>query len=162
MVRARSPEMVEKSIAVHLDLDDLAKHHHVIKQGAGKVTLLTPAQRATAGALDADSTSFETWLDRLHTLMLVYDGEGLAAARSWLARSGLNNDSRLHDLVEASLNAVPRSKLKGDFVRPEARILDSLRTALFDDIAVPADDMVATGPTQLGFDEESDEDIDAS
>jgi hypothetical protein len=133
------------SIAMHLELDDLAKVHRVIKQGSGTVTLLTPAQRHTAGRLDPDASSWPTWLDRLHTLMLVYD-EGLAAARSWLSRTGLGDDPRFIDLIQAALNAVPRVKEKGAFARPEARILDSMRAALFDQIPAPIEDV---GPQAL-------------
>jgi len=128
------------SIATHLELDDLAKQHKVVKQGSGTVTLLSPAQRRTAGAIDPGAGSYGTWLDRLHALMLVYDEEGLAAARSWLARSGVAGDLRLSDIVEASLHAVPRVKDKGSFARPEARILDSLRASLFEHIAAPVEE----------------------
>jgi adenine-specific DNA methylase len=127
------------SIATHLEVDDLARTYKIIKQGSGTVTLLTPAQRRTAGRLDPDADSWPTWLDRLHSLMLVYDEEGLAAAKSWLARTGLTDDPRFADLVRAALYAVPRVKDKGEFARPETRILDSLRATLFEQIPAPAD-----------------------
>ena len=133
------------SLATHLEVDDLARVHRVIKQSSGTVTLLTPAQRRTAGHLDPDASSWPTWLDRLHSLMLVYD-EGLAAARSWLARTGLADDPRFVDLVRAALYAVPRVKEKGEFARPEARVLDSLRATLFEQIPPPVED--APPPTQ--------------
>ena len=78
--------------------------------------------------------------------MLVYDEEGLAAARSWLARTGLAEDPRFVDLVRAALYAVPRVKDKGEFARPEARVLDSLRATLFEQIPAPVDATAA--PTQ--------------
>lgn len=137
------------SIATHLEVDDLAKVHKIIKQGSGTVTLLTPAQRRTTGHLDPDAASWPTWLDRLHSLMLVYDEEGLGAARSWLARTGLADDPRFADTIRAALNAVPRVKDKGSFARPEARILDSLRNALFDQIPAPGDEMAASTQESL-------------
>lgn len=165
------------SIATHLELDDLAKQHKVVKQGSGTVTLLSPAQRRTAGGLDPDASGFATWLDRLHALMLVYDEEGLAAARAWLARTGLVDDQRFSDLVEAALHAIPRVMDKGTFARPEARILDSLRTSLFDHIAAPVDEVVVPGgaaalfeidgelgfkvPGELGYDPDDLEDDDS-
>jgi hypothetical protein len=42
--------------------------------------------------------------------------------------------------VTAALRAVPRVKDKGQFARPEARTLDSLRAALFEQIPAPVDD----------------------
>ena len=71
--------------------------------------------------------------------MLTYDEEGLQAARSFLERRRLDDDPKFHDLVEASLQAVPRVKVKGSFVRPEAAVLESLRATLFDDIEAPPD-----------------------
>jgi adenine-specific DNA methylase len=138
------------SIATHLEVDDLARTYRIIKQSGGTVTLLTPAQRRTAGQLDTDAASWATWLDRLHSLMLVYDEEGLAAAKSWLARTGLAEDPKLADLVRAALYAVPRVKDKGDFARPEARILDSLRATLFERIPAPVEGAAAP-PQQALF-----------
>lgn len=144
------------SIAMHLDVDDVAKTYKLVKQAAGSVTLLSPAQRRTAGAIDPEGTNQETWVDRLHALMLVYEEDGLKAARSWLNRSGLADDSRIQDVVQAALNAVPRVQKKGEFVRPEAKTLDSLRSAMFENIPVP----VATGGQvqQLGMDDEDEGD----
>jgi putative DNA methylase len=116
-----SGEALKLSIATHLDLDDLARRSKVVKASGGFVTLLTPAQRRTAGALDPDAGSWPTMLDGLHALMLTYAEEGLAAARAWLNRTGKAGDPRFHDLVEAALHAIPRTKDKGEFVRPEAR-----------------------------------------
>jgi hypothetical protein len=141
------------SIATHLDIDELAKVHRVVKQGSGSVTLLTAAQRRTAGKLDPDASSWPTWLDRLHALMLVYDEEGLDAARAWLRRAGLTDDPRLSDVVEAALHAIPRAKDKGEFARPEARILDSLRATLFEHISAPEDDSLEPQHVQGTIDE---------
>ena len=138
------------SIAVHLEIDELAKAHKIVRAASGSVTILTPAQRRTAGGLDPDAATWPTMIDALHALMLVYEEEGLAAAKAWLARSGKEGDQKFHDLVEASLHAVPRVKDKGEYVRPEARALEGLRATLFDDIEAPAepDDEIAE-PSQL-------------
>lgn len=130
-------------IATHLEFDDLSRRDKIVKATSGSVTLLTPAQRRTAGGLDPDASSFNNWIDRLHVLMLIYDEDGLPTARAWLAQTGMGEDSRFADLLQAALTAIPRVKDKGQFVRPEARILDSLRTSLFDQIPAPVD---ATAP----------------
>jgi putative DNA methylase len=136
-------------IATHLEFDDLARRDKIVKAASGSVTLLTPAQRRTAGGLDPDASSFINWIDRLHVLMLIYDEDGLPAARAWLARTGMGEDPRFADLIQASLAAIPRVKDKGQFVRPEARILDSLRTALFDHVPAPVDVTAPIAPTGL-------------
>ena len=132
-------EALKLSLATHLDLDALSKTHRLIKAASGKVTLLTPAQRRTAKGLDVDAGSYSTLVDALHALMLVYEEDGVREAQAWLTRHNLLDDLRFKELVGAAIFAVPRRKLKGDFVRPEARVLDSLRTSFFDDIVLPPD-----------------------
>lgn len=103
------------------------------------VTLLSPQQRHSAGAFDPDADSWPILLDALHSLMLIYDEDGLPAAREWLARTGKGKDPRFSELIAAALAAIPRVRERGEFARPEARILDSLRTALFEGVPRPAD-----------------------
>ncbi|MFE1433052.1 hypothetical protein ACFW5G_11685 [Streptomyces griseoaurantiacus] len=141
------------SLATHLDLDDLAKRRKLVKQASGSVTLLTPAQRATVGALDPDATEHDTWIDRLHALMLMYDSEGLGAAKAWLVRTGLAGDPTFTEVFRAALYAIPRVRDKGNFARPEARVLDSLRASLFDHVEAPADKVeFVVRDEQLPFD----------
>ena len=132
-------EALKLSLATHLDLDVLSKTHRIIKAASGKVTILTPAQRRTAKGLDVDAGSYDTMIDALHALMLVYEEDGTPAAKAWLARHNLAHDVTFKELVGAAMHAVPRRKQKGLFVRPEARVLDSLRTSLFEDIPLPPD-----------------------
>ena len=101
------------SLALHLDVDDLKQRHKVVRASGGTVTLLTPAQRRTAGALDPDASSWDTQLDALHALMLVYDEEGLGAAQAWLDRTGRRDDQRFAALVEAAVHAIPRVRQEG-------------------------------------------------
>jgi hypothetical protein len=145
-------EALKLSLATHLDLDALSKTHRLIKAAAGKVTLLTPAQRRTAKGLDVGANSYSTLVDALHALMLVYEEDGVRAAQAWLIQHGFSDDTRFKDLVGAALHAVPRRKQKGAFVRPEARVLDSLRTSFFDDIVLPPDpDVVPAQATEALF-----------
>ncbi|MEU1681019.1 DUF1156 domain-containing protein [Micromonospora zamorensis] len=144
-----APEALKLSLATHLDLDTVAKTHKLIRTSSGKATLLTPAQRRTAKRLDVDATSYDTLIDSLHALMLVYEEDGTRAAQAWLSRHNLGHDTRFAALVRAALYAVPRRKQNGVFVRPEARVLDSLRSAFFDDVPLPADpdEATAAAPT---------------
>jgi putative DNA methylase len=127
------------SLALHLDVDDLKKRHKIIQASGGTVTLLTPAQRRTAGTLDPDAASWDTQLDALHALMLVYDEEGVGAAQAWLERTGRADDLRFAALVEAALRAIPRVRQKDELIRPEARVLESMRQTLFPSIEPPSE-----------------------
>jgi len=152
-----SGEALKLSIATHLDLDDLKREHRLLNTSGGWVTLLTPAQRRTAGAIDPDDGAFATRIDALHALMLVFDEEGLAAARSWLERDGRADDPSFRALFEAALNAIPRTREKGELTRPEARTLERLRATIFDDVAAPPEpdaELAAGRPDALpGFEE---------
>jgi putative DNA methylase len=125
------------SIALHLDVDDLKKGHKIVRASGGTVTLLTPAERRTAGTLDPDAAAWDTQLDALHSLMLVYDEDGLGAAQAWLDRTGRRDDQRFAALVGAALNAIPRVRKKDELIRQEARVLESMRQTLFASIEPP-------------------------
>lgn len=139
-------EALKLSLATHLELDELAKAHKVIRATSGTVTMLSPAQRRTAKAFDPAGSSWPTMLDRLHALMVTYDEDGAGAARSWMVRTGSADDARFRDLVAAALHAVPRTRDKGDFVRPEARSLEGIRVTLFEDLAAPAEPAAQAAP----------------
>lgn len=145
-------EALKLSLATHLDLEDLARAHKVIKATSGTVTILTPALRRTAKAIDPAAASWPTLLDALHSLMVVYDEDGAGAARAWLTRTGFAGDPQFRDLVAAAINAVPRTREKSDFVRPEARSLEGLRLTIFDDLPAPREPVQTPTPAQLPFD----------
>lgn len=142
-------EALKLCIATDVELDDLARMHKLVKASGGNVTLLTPAQRRTARGLDVDAGVWPTQIDGLHALMLVHDEEGLSAARAWLRATGKGDDPKFAALFEAALHAVPRAREKGQFVRPEARILESLRASLFDHVAAPAEPEVPPAQAAL-------------
>jgi adenine-specific DNA methylase len=134
------------SLAVHLEMDDLAKIYKIVRALSGVITMLTPAQRRTSGGFDPEAASWPTLIDSLHALMLVYEEDGLSAAEAWLVRTGKADDSQFRDLFEAALHAIPRVMDKGEFARPEAAILEGLRATIFDDIAPPVDPEVNVQP----------------
>ena len=154
-------EALKLSLATHLDLADLTRIHKLIQTRSGGVTLLTPAQRHTLGAIDPDATAWPALIDALHTLLLVYDEQGLASARAWLDRTGQGDDPRFRDLVAAALHAIPRTRDAHGFVRPEARMLDSLRTALFDDLPLPTAPSTPAEQLQMGFEEKTEDEAGA-
>jgi adenine-specific DNA methylase len=150
-------EALKLSLATHLELDDLVKIHKVIRATAGSVTILSPAQRRTARAFDPAASSWATMLDGLHSLMVLYDEDGAGAAGGWLGRTGYGDSSRFHDLVAAALHAVPRTRDRGDFARPEARTLEGIRLTLFDDIPAPQEADIGSAEMQLSFDDDGDD-----
>lgn len=143
-------EALKLGIATDVELDEVLKVHKLAKSAGGNVTLLTPAQRRTAKALDVDAGTWPSLVDALHALMLTYDEDGLPAAENWLTSTGKRDDQKFTAVFEAALHAVPRARDKdGDFVRPEARILASLRTVLFEDVEAPKEPEIPPAQAEL-------------
>jgi len=128
------------AIALGLDVErDLVAWRVVGKKGSD-VVLLQPKNRRVRGKVDPEADHFDTWLDAVHTALLVYDEDGAAACEAFLKRAGLRTDSTFKACLQAMINAVPRTKVKGKFVRPEAELLERLRAAFFEEMEVPVEE----------------------
>ncbi len=58
--------------------------------------------------------------------MLVYQEDGAKACEAFLKDAQLLNDPTLKSAIQAFVNAIPFTKEKGKFTRPEADILQKL------------------------------------
>lgn len=147
-----------RKLALVLDLNiekDLVQRKRVISKKGSYVLLQTPAQRRRKGLADPEADSFESWLDAAHALMLIYQADGAQAAAAFLKRTGLRNDGTFKAVLQALLNAIPRTQVKGKFVRPEAAVLENLRLSFFEELAVPVEEEPAGAEVrQLGMFEE--------
>jgi len=157
----RFPADEARKLAIALGLDaerDLVARRVVSKKGSD-VVLLLPRLRRTVlslskggrGKADPEADHFDTWLDAVHTALLVYDEDGAMACEVFLKRAGLRNDSTFKACLQAAINAVPRTRVKGEFVRPEADLLERLRTAFFEELEVPAEEAPPKQVEQLGL-----------
>jgi putative DNA methylase len=81
-------------------------------------------------------------IDAVHTVMYIADVDGLPAAKALIDRAGLAQDGRFLACVQGLVNAIPRTRVKGAWVRPEAETLDRLCAAYFPDIEIPPDPTV--------------------
>ena len=128
------------ALALGLDLErDIITGHRILKKKGASVELLPASRRRSRGRVDPDSEAFDAWINAAHTAMLLYEDEGSAAAEAFLKRAGLRRDATFRSLIQALVNAVPRVRKNGKLVRPEARALDGLRLAFFEDIEAPPD-----------------------
>ncbi|MFB0537598.1 MAG: hypothetical protein ACETWR_21745 [Anaerolineae bacterium] len=64
-------------------------------------------------------------VDAAHVAMLIYREDGAPACEAFLKRTGLLTDGTFKACLQALLNAIPRTQVKGQFVRPEAEVLDA-------------------------------------
>jgi putative DNA methylase len=134
------------AIALGLDLEHtLMQTERLITKKGEFVVLQAPALRRRKGMVDDTLTSFEYLIDAVHTAMMVYDEDGSGACDVFLRNTGLKNDGAFKACLQALINAIPRSRVKGKFVRPEAEMLENMRLAFFDDLQAP----VEPGPPAL-------------
>lgn len=128
------------AIAVGLNLEqDLVAARVVAKKG-NSVVIQEPLKRRRKGSVDPDAEEFPVWLDALHTAMLIYQEDGAAACRRFVDVNGLTANSTFKALLEAAINAIPRTREKGKFVRPEADVLENMRLAFFPDVQPPTEE----------------------
>ncbi len=128
------------ALALGLDVERDLVAQRVISKSGSDVTMLQPKQRRARGKVDPEAKHYDTWLDAVHTVMLVYAEDGAAACEAFLKKSGLGADGAFKAALQAFINAVPRGKVKGKFVRPEAAALDGIRAAFFEALEVPAEE----------------------
>ena len=144
------------AIALGLEVErDLVARRVVSKKGSD-VVLLEPKQRRARGRVDPEAGGgesatrpFESWLDAAHTALLVYEEDGAWACQTFLKRTGLLNDSTFKACLQALINAIPRTRVKGRFVRPEAEALEGLRLAFFEELEAPAEEQPQPKPEQM-------------
>jgi adenine-specific DNA methylase len=127
-----------------LDVAELARAR-VVEEKAGSVVLLPPEKRLRRAGDDTlpgvrpDASAFPIVLDALHTVLYVARVDGLPAARTLVERAGLGSDQRFLACLQGFVNAIPRTRTKSGWARPEAEILDRLCAAYFPSIAIPPD-----------------------
>jgi len=129
-----------RKLAIALDVD-LDRYLMGIKRLAVKkgqyIVLQQPAERRKKGMVDEEAPSFEHWIDAAHTAMLIYAEDGAGPCEAFLRESGLRNDGTFKACLQALINAIPRTRVKGKFVCLEAEVLENMRLAFFDDLQAP-------------------------
>lgn len=127
------------ALGVDLDHDLMSIERLAVKKGEF-ITLQKPIERRKHGMVDEDARSFEHWIDAAHTAMMIYAEDGAGPCEVFLRESGLRRDGTFKALIQALLNAIPRTRIKGKFLRPEAETLENMRLAYFDDIVAPVEE----------------------
>lgn len=133
-----------------LDIDHLERAK-VVSKGAGKVKLLTPKERLRRGndselpGVIPDAASFEYMIDAVDTALYIAEVDGQQAAKRFLDRHGYTSNAVFISALQGLVNAIPRTKVKGAWVVPEAGLIDTLCTLYFDDVTLPeATEMAAS------------------
>ena len=129
------------AIALGIDLDHTIMRTKRIAAKKGKyIVLQTPLKRRKRGMVDDEVQEFEHLVDAAHTAMMIYEEDGAGACDVFLMKSGLKRDGTFKACLQAMLNAIPRTKIKGKFARIEAEVLENMRLAFFDDLEAPVEE----------------------
>ena len=132
-----------------LDVDELERAK-IVSKASGKVKLLTPKERLRRGTdselpgVTPEASSFEYVIDAVDTALYIAEVDGQQAAKRFLDRHGYTSDAGFISTLQGLANAIPRTKVKGAWVVPEAGLIDTLCTLYFDDVVLPeAEEMAA-------------------
>jgi hypothetical protein len=130
------------AIALGLEADEtLMRAKRLVGKKGEYIVLQTPVQRRKKGMVDPDAAFFEHWIDALHTAMMVYAEDGAGACDAFLMSRGLKRDTTFKAGLQALINVIPRTRVKGQFVRAEADVLDRMRLAFYaDELTVPPEE----------------------
>lgn len=153
------------SIALGLSLEEqVIRQKRLVSKKANFVVLQNPTARRKKKMVDPELDVFDDWIDAVHTTMLVYQEDGSKACERFLKSSGLLIDGTFKACLQALINAIPRTKKKGKYIREEAETLENIRLAFFEDLEVPPEEAPPQLPPETrhfkaeGFGTEGEED----
>lgn len=132
-----------------LDVDQLERAR-VLSKSAGVVRLLQPAERLRRGVdtelpgVKPEASSFEFIIDAVDTALYIATVDGQQGAKRFLDRHGFTSSPAFISTLQGLVNAIPRTKVKGSWVVPEAGMLDTLCTLYFEDVTLPEAEELAS------------------
>lgn len=113
----------------------------VLDKKAGMVRLLPPKERKRKvyrPVMEGETAGLPL-VDVLHAVLIEASESSLGAAKALCDRLRLLEDQRFVDLIQAMARAIPNTKVKGKWVRPEAEILHQFCTAYLPQVELPED-----------------------
>jgi putative DNA methylase len=127
-------------IALDVNMEEtLIRAKKILTKKSKNVILVQPKDRRKRGMVDPDVETFDCILDAAHTAMLIFEEDGARACERWLGERGLDHDSRLRAVFQAMATAIPVTKKKDAYIRPEMALLDSMNDALGLGITIPVE-----------------------
>ena len=127
-----------------LDMKNLERER-LFTAKSGTVVFLEPGERVRRGGDDdpvgvnRDRTTFPSVIDAVHTALYIVELDGTPAAKRWLDERNLTGNQRFVDCLQGLVNAMPRSKNKGQWNIAEAGLLDRLIATHFPQVETPPD-----------------------
>lgn len=134
-----------------LEIDDLARAK-IVEKKSGTIVLLPPEKRLRRGSDDdlpgvrPEADRFEYVVDAVDTALYIAKVDGMPAVKRFLDKFGYTTDSQFLATVQGLVNAIPRDMVRGNWVIPEAGLLDTLCTLYLEAIALP--ELPTTAPQE--------------
>lgn len=125
-----------------LDVDALERAR-VLSKSSGKVKLLQPKERlrretdSELPGVTPEAAAFGYMIDAVDTALYIAEVDGQQAAKRFLDLHSYTSNPGFVSTLQGLVNAIPRTKVKGAWVVPEAGLLDTLCTLYFDDVDLP-------------------------
>lgn len=127
------------------NVEDLERAKLVEKK-SGSVRLLSPKERVRKDTdsqlpgVRPEARSFDSMIDAVDTALYIAEIDGVAAAKVFMDKVGLTTNTQFINTIQGLVNSIPRTKAKGDWVIPEAGLLNNLVTAfLSETVTLPAE-----------------------
>jgi putative DNA methylase len=138
------------AISSGIDAPDLIQRDRLLGKKGDTVRFLRPQERLGDTYVNPRALSFPRVVDALHTALWLYDVEGDRECRRFLERTGLLRDGDFQALVEAALEAIPRTRRYEKaqpvaFLLPEAEVLERMRVTFFPEIEPPQEPQFEVG-----------------
>ena len=97
-----------------------------------------------------EASSFEYVIDAVDTALYIAEVDGMQAAKRFLDVHGYTSGAFFIATLQGLVNAIPRTRIKGEWIVPEAGRIDTLCTLYFPDVELPAAEELAEVAAQQG------------
>ena len=129
-----------------MEIEDLVRAK-ILGQKGGSVVLLEPQERLrrdrdiAVSGVRPDAESFAYIIDAVDTVLYVAELDGMTAAKRLMDKHSLLGNGPFVASIQGLVNAIPRTKTKGEWFVKEAGLLDTLCTLYLADVVLPPDDL---------------------
>jgi len=114
------------ALSVGVDIDALRTQKQIYKKDGNFIVLTSPKERSRRGQVDVNAQSFTSYIDAIHTALLIYEEDGAAALRRFVQQANLLQSDDFLSAYAALVRAIPAGQ-------PEHRQLKDMALAAMDE-----------------------------
>ncbi|SHE31120.1 Adenine-specific DNA methylase, contains a Zn-ribbon domain [Desulforamulus putei DSM 12395] len=95
------------ALSVGVDIDALRTQKQIYKKDGNFIVLTSPRERSRRGQVDVNAQSFTSYIDAIHTALLIYEEDGAAAVRRFVQQANLLQSDDFLSAYAALVRAIP-------------------------------------------------------